>query len=243
MRQRWFTATAFATILMLALTATAAAGGWATVEMDKPVTRIEVDQEMTLDFMLLQHGVTPADWPKTYFEATNTETGETMRVDATPGAEAGRWTVDVAFASAGTWNWAIKTEELMVEGDFPTLEVVGNAAVVSNTGGVTETQLTAAVTSATEPLEKQISSMVGEMDVLQKQVTNLAGERDTLQKQIMNLEAAQAEQVAQPESTGASWWVAALAGAFAALIVGGAGAILAVRHGLIRTPELRTASA
>lgn len=240
MRRRWFTATVSATILMLAMTTAATAGGWATVEMDKPVTRVEVDEEMTLDFMLLQHGVTPTDWTKTYFEATNTTTGETMRVDATPGTEVGRWTVDVAFPSAGDWTWAIKTEELMVEGDFPTLEVVGNAAVVSNTGGVTEAQLDAALTSATVPLEKQLSSMTGEMDVLQKQVTNLTSERDILQKQITNLEAAQAE---QPDSTGTSWWVAALAGALAALIVGGAGAFLAMRRGLIRAPELRTASA
>ncbi len=240
MPRRWFTATATATVLMLALTATATAGGWATVEMDKPVTRVEVDEEMTLDFMLLQHGETPTDWTTTYFEATNAETGETMRVDATPGTETGRWTVDVVFTSAGTWNWAIMTEELIVEGDFPALEVVGDAAVISTTGGVTETQLDAALTTATEPLEKQISSIVGEMDVLQKQVTNLTAERDTLQKQIANLEAAQAE---QPASSGTSWWAAALAGAFAALIVGGAGAFLAMRRGLIRTPELARASA
>ena len=232
--------TVLATVLMLALTATASAGGWATVEMEKPVTRVEVDEEMTLDFMLLQHGVTPTDWTKTYFEATNAETGETMRVDATPGTETGSWTVDVSFASAGTWNWAIKTEELMVEGDFPALEVVGDAAVVGNTGGVTPARLDAALTSATDPLEKQISSMTGEMDVLQKQVSNLTAERDILQKQIANLEAAQAE---QPEATATSWWVAALAGALAALVVGGSGAFLAMRRGLIRTPELATASA
>ena len=240
MRRRWLAGTFLATVLMLTLTATATAGGWATVEMDKPVTRIEVGEAMTIDFMLLQHGVTPADWTTTYFEATNTETGETMRVDATPGTEAGRWTVDVTFTNAGSWDWSIKTEELMVEGDFPALEVVGDAAVASNTGGVTETQLNTALTSATEPLEKQISSIGGEMDVLQKQITNLTAERDTLQKQIMNLEAAQAE---QPEPTGTSWWVAALAGAFAALVVGGAGTFLAMRRRLIRAPELATASA
>jgi hypothetical protein len=227
-------------LLMLAMSVTASAGGWATVEMEKPVTRVEVDEEMTLDFMLLQHGVTPTDWTKTYFEATNAETGEMMRVDATPGSETGRWTVDVTFASAGTWNWAIKTEELMVEGDFPALQVVGDAAVVGTTGGVTPAQLDAALTSATDSLEKQISSMTGEMDVLRKQITNLTAERDILQKQIANLEAAQAE---QPEAAGTSWWVAALAGALAALVVGGAVAFLAMRRGLIHTPELAAASA
>lgn len=239
MRGRWLTGTLLALVAMLALTASAVAGGWATVEMDKPITRVGVDEQLTLDFMLLQHGVTPADWTTTYFEATNTDTGETLRVDAQAGTEAGRWTVQVAFPSAGNWDWAIKTEELAVEDMFPALEVVGDAAVVNNTGGVTPAQLDAAIAGATDPLEKQISSMAGEMDVLQKQITNLTVERDALQKQITNLEAAQAE---QPASSGTAWWVAALAGAVAALVVVG-GAFLAMRRGLIRTPELAPASA
>jgi hypothetical protein len=240
MRKRWFAGTMLAMVLIVALTTSATAGGWATVEVDKPVTRVEVDEEMTIDFMLLQHGVTPADWTTTYFEATNTSTGDTLRVDATQGTEPGRWTVAVSFPSAGDWTWAIKTDELMVEGEFPTLSVVGDAAVVSNASGITQAQLDAALTSATDPLTKQISSMAGEMEVLQKQITNLTAERDILQKQITNLEAAQAE---QPEASGTSWWVAALAGAIAALVVGGASAFLAIRRGLIRTPELATASA
>jgi len=242
MRRRWLTGCLLALIAMLALTATAtaAAGGWATVEMDKPVTRTEVDQPLTLDFTLLQHGMTPADWTTTYFEATNTDTGETLRVDAEAGAEAGRWTVTVAFPSAGNWDWAIQTEELAVEDTFPALEVVGDAAAVSNTSAVTPAELDAAITGATETLTKQMSSMTGEIDILQKQVANLTGERDMLQKQIGNLEAAQAN---QPEATGTAWWVAALAGALSALAVVAGGGLLAMRRGLIRNRELSPATA
>jgi hypothetical protein len=225
-----------AIVTLLAVTTTASAGGWATAEVDKPVTRVEAGEETTIEFTLLQHGVTPTNWTTTYVEATNTETGETLRFDATPLSEVGRWTVDVAFPSAGSWDWSIKTDELMVEGTFPTIDVVGDAAVVSSAAGLTQAQLDAAITSATDPIEKQLSSMTGEMDVLQKQITNLTNERDTLHKQIANLEAAQAE---QPEPAGGtSWWVAALAGAATALAVIAAGSFIAIRRGLIRSPRL-----
>jgi hypothetical protein len=228
-----------ALVAILALSATAVAGGWATVEMDKPVTRIEVNEPMTLDFTLLQHGVTPTDWTTTYVEARNPGTGETLRFDATAGQEVGRWSVDITFPSAGTWSWAIKTEELAVEDTFPAIDVVDSAAI-SSTGGVTPAELDAAIAGVTDPLAKQISSMVGQMDMLEKQVSNLSAERDTLQKQIANLETAQA---VEPASSGTSWWVAALAGALAAIVVGGAGLALAARRGLIRPSKLATASA
>ncbi|HEX5166143.1 MAG TPA: hypothetical protein VFV93_12155 [Thermomicrobiales bacterium] len=238
--RRLITSLVLALVAILAMASTAVAGGWATVEMDKPVTQIEVNEPMTLDFTLLQHGVTPTDWTTTYVEARNNETGETLRFDAIAGSEVGRWTVDVTFPSAGTWHWAIKTEELAVEDTFPAIEVVDSAGVISSSSGVTPAEMDAAITGATEPLEKQLSSMVGQLDVLEKQVSNLSAERDTLQKQIANLETAQAE---QPASSGTSWWVAALAGALAAVVVGGAGLAFAARHGLIRTSELATASA
>ncbi|MEX1157684.1 MAG: hypothetical protein WEC79_01995, partial [Thermomicrobiales bacterium] len=149
MRGRLFSGLLLAVIAMLAFATSAVAGGWATVEMDKPVTRVEVDEEMTLDFMLLQHGVTPTDWTTTYFEATNADTGETLRVDATAGKETGRWSVVVSFPSAGNWDWAIKTEELMVEDTFPALEVVGDAAVVGN--ALSATPSTSAASCATWP--------------------------------------------------------------------------------------------
>lgn len=239
MRRRLLAGGLLALVAMLALSATAAAGGWATVEMEKPVTRTEVDEPLTLDFTLLQHGVTPTDWTKTYFEATNADTGETMRVDAKAGAEVGQWTVLVSFPSAGNWDWAIKTDELAIEDTFPAIEVVGDVTVAGSSGGVTPAQLDAAIADATEPLTKQISSLGVEMDGLQKEVTNLTVERDTLQKQIANLEAAQAE---QPEATGTAWWVSALAGAAAALAVVGGGALFAMRRGLIRTRELSPAT-
>jgi hypothetical protein len=229
-----------ALVAILAISTSAVAGGWATVEMDKPVTRIEVNEPMTLDFTLLQHGVTPADWTTTYVEARNNESGETLRFDAVAGSEAGRWSVDVTFPSSGTWNWAIKTEELAVEDSFPAIEVVDSTTSVSSTSNVTPADLDAAIAGATDPLEKQISSMIGQMGVLEKQVSNLSAERDTLQKQIAYLETAQAE---QPASTGTSWWVAALAGALAAVVVGGAWLALAARRGLIRPSKLATASA
>lgn len=235
MRTRMFIGLLLATIAAFGLAGTAVAGAWATVEMDKPITRVEADEELTLDFMLLQHGVTPADWTTTYFEATNSATGETFRVDATAGSEAGRWTVTVAFPSAGSWDWAIKTEELAVETDFPAIEVVGDVAAA---GGITQAEMNSAITLATEPLQKQVSSIAGDLEVMNKQIANLTGERDILQKQIANLQSSQAAPAAS-EST--NWWMPALAGALAAIIVGAVGAFIAFRRGLIQTPELASA--
>ena len=235
MRSRTLAAVLMAAVALLALTTSATAGGWASAEVDKPVTRVEAGEETTIEFTLLQHGVTPADWPKTFLEATNSDTGETIRFDATAQDEADRWSVDVTFPSAGQWEWAIKTEELHVEGNFPTMEVVGDIAA-----GVTTAQLDAAISNATDPLEKQLSSMTGEIDVLQKQITNLTSERDTLAKQIANLESAQAS---QPEATSSTnWWAAALAGAVAALAVVAVGGIVALRRGLIQSPRLAATS-
>ncbi|MGH9176357.1 MAG: hypothetical protein ACRD1H_18455, partial [Vicinamibacterales bacterium] len=143
--------------MLIAIASSAAAGGWATVELEKPVTRAEVDEQVTIEFMLLQHGVTPTDWTTTYLTATNSDTGETMRVDATRGKETGRWTVVVAFPSAGNWDWAIRTDELEVQGAFPALEVVSDAAAVGNSGGITQAQLDVAISGVTEPLQKQIA--------------------------------------------------------------------------------------
>lgn len=249
MRRRWLAGLMLAVIAVMGLVTTATAGGWATVEMEKPVTRVEAGTPLRIDFTLLQHGVTPTDWTTTYLEATNTDTGEMLHVDATKGAEVGQWSVEVTFPSTGTWDWAIKTAELEVEDTFPALEVVGDAAAVSTTG-MTQEEVDAAIAGAVDPLEKQISSMSGEIatlqkqtadiDTLQKQVNSLTGEREALQKQIANLEAAMPD---QPESTGPAWWVSALAGAAGALIVVAGGAFVALRRGLIRTGELSPATA
>lgn len=140
----------------------------------------------------------------------------------------------------GRNDWSIKTDELRVEGTFPTLDVVGNVALVSGSDELTRVQLEAAITSATDPIEKQLSSLAGEMDVLQKQITNRTNERDMLVQQVANLETAQAE---QPASSGTNWWVAALAGAATALAMITAGGVIAIRRGLIQSPRLAHASA
>ena len=254
MARRIVLAAVCAMAMLVALASSAVAGGWATVEIEKPVTRTEVDEPVTIEFTLLQHGVTPVDWTTTYLTATNADTGETMRVDATNGKEVGQWSVVVAFPSAGNWDWAIRTEELEVQGVFAELEVVSDsAAAASNSGSITQAQLDSAISGATEPLQKQIASMASELETLQKQVTSLTGERDALQKQITSLSgerdilqkqiAAIEDAQAADSSSGTSWWLAAIVGATSALIVAGGLAAVAFRRGLVRRPELAPATA
>ncbi len=240
MRRRWLIGVALAMIATLAISSSVSAGGWATVEIDKPVTLGEVGEKLRIEFTLLQHGDTPTDWTTTYFEATNTNTGETFRVDAQPGTDTGRWGVDITFPTAGTWEWAIKTDELQVEGEFPALTVLSDGTAAGNVNGITPSQLDAAILQATEPLTKQVASISGEMDVLRKQVMNLSAERDSLQKQVANLGSIQSDQTGQGI---ASPWVAAIVGALSALIVAGVGTFIAFRRGLVQRPELAGASA
>lgn len=231
MTRRWMLATLLASLLCLTFALPALGGGSATVQLDEPLTDLTPGEPTNIGFTLLQHGQTPTDWTTTYFSATNTTTGETVRFDAVTAGEVGHWTVEVNLPSAGTWNWQIQTDELFVVTEFEPITVTGATGLLSAANSVTPAQLQTAVddavAGATRQYDKQLSSMSGQIDVLEKQVTSLSGERDTLQKQIGNLETA----VAQAETNAASaastsnesgitWWIAALAGAAGAIAVG-----------------------
>jgi len=92
----------------------ALAGGWAVVTLDGVPQTPHAGQVLSLGFMVRQHGVTPIDAPygqgavmTPVLTARNTDTGESLAVDARKEGPLGHFVVNVAFPSAGTWSWAI----------------------------------------------------------------------------------------------------------------------------------------
>jgi hypothetical protein len=211
-------------VFALAFSLPALAGGWATATLDEPVDEFDAGTPTTIGFTLLQHGETPTDWTTTFVEATNHETGETLRFDATPAGEVGHWTAEITLPSPGTWDWQIQTEELFIESSFTPLTVTGSV-IATTTSGMTPAEVQKVVSSTVgselETYDKQLASLSGQIDGLEKTVTSLAGERDTLQKHITNLEDAFATARADGASdSSTSPWIAGFAGAGGAIVIG-----------------------
>ena len=110
-------------VLLALITGTALAGGWAEVVMtdaseDPPVA----GETGEIQFMLLQHGVTAVDFGEVNLTAVNTETGEELSVPATS-LGGGRWSANVTFPVAGSWQIGVRHNELETSG--PTTLTVG----------------------------------------------------------------------------------------------------------------------
>ncbi len=103
-----------AVLAALVLPLGALAGGWAVVTLDGVPQTPHAGQVLSLGFMVRQHGITPIDAPygqgavlTPVLTARNTDTGESLTVDARKEGAIGHFVVDVAFPSAGTWSWTI----------------------------------------------------------------------------------------------------------------------------------------
>jgi hypothetical protein len=107
MRRRSICGLVIVMAAMLALAAPALAGGWAVVTLDWLPKEVRAGQALQLGFMVRQHGQTPINNVEPYLSATNKETGDTIRINARQDGPVGHFVVDVAFPSAGTWEWEI----------------------------------------------------------------------------------------------------------------------------------------
>ena len=97
-----------AAALALALPAGAAAGGWATVGVAPlPSDDVDAGSGWTPTLTVLQHGRTPLDGVQPVLTISNRDTGATRDFPARPTGEPGRYVVDVAFPSAGTWAYEV----------------------------------------------------------------------------------------------------------------------------------------
>jgi plastocyanin len=106
---------------LLLMAAPAAAGGWATVELDEPVVRVPVGQAITIGFTVLQHGEHPVADATPYLTATHRQTGEELRADGRADGEIGHYVVEVTFPRTGEWKWRIFPEPFPQPTSFPTV--------------------------------------------------------------------------------------------------------------------------
>jgi hypothetical protein len=109
MQRRLALAAALASMLTLALAATALAGGWANAVMDTPPDGPAGPNEpVTLGFTLMQHGVTPVDWGNAQIVLTNAESGERVTAAAHPEGSTGHWVAEVTLPANGSWNYEVR---------------------------------------------------------------------------------------------------------------------------------------
>ena len=88
----------------------ALAGGWVLITLDSLPEGIHAGEPVEISFMVRQHGQTPTHNVSPILVATNTITGERIRVEAEKARETGRFIVTVDFPSTGVWEWSISAE-------------------------------------------------------------------------------------------------------------------------------------
>ncbi len=105
----------------------ATAGGWATIELDQPVTNAVVGEEVELSILVLQHGVTPVSYDDVRITATHPESDTTIDTMADPGEGpmTGHYTARLTFTEPGRWTLDAEELEFGFKSSFPTLHVVG----------------------------------------------------------------------------------------------------------------------
>ena len=93
-------------LIALALPASGAAGGFATVQLSSLPAGTDADETWTPQLTILQHGRTPLDGLQPVVRISNDD-GATQEFRATPGTAPGTYRVAVRFPSAGTWRYEI----------------------------------------------------------------------------------------------------------------------------------------
>jgi hypothetical protein len=98
---------ALVAVAALALSGTAAAGGWATVGLGSLPTGVDPDEPWNVELTVLQHGKTPLAGVKPTLTIRNVDTGQKKTFAAKPTDRVGVYAVEVVFPSAGTWAYEV----------------------------------------------------------------------------------------------------------------------------------------
>jgi hypothetical protein len=110
--------------MLLLSAATALAGGWVVISLDKTPDQIHAGEPATLSFMVRQHGKTPIHSVEPKLTATNRATGQQIQIEAEPMKELGRFMVTVDFPGEGVWDWSISAEPFPQTATFAPLTVL-----------------------------------------------------------------------------------------------------------------------
>lgn len=149
MKLRRFTALSIVMIVALAaVAAPVSAGGWATIELSKPVDSAIVGQPVEFEFQVLQHGMPEkavvGDTPKV--TATHADSGEKLTVTATEPSK-GHYLAMMTFDQPGRWKLrAGSTLFSSSSATLPTLhvttsEVIGTPEAAIPSGATAEVEI------------------------------------------------------------------------------------------------------
>lgn len=116
--------TAITTASLLAIAATALAGGWAVTSFENLPERFEAGATYTLEYTILQHGETPADSGASF--VTFRDGKESLRFDANNHRD-GTYSVEVTLPHDGAWGWSVTSEGWGTQ-DLGTLQIAPAAA-------------------------------------------------------------------------------------------------------------------
>jgi len=117
----------------LVLPATAAAGGWATVELSSTPDGMNAGEPWVVDLEILQHGHTPLAGLQPSVTITERRSGAARVVDAHPAGPRGTYRARVVFPTAGTWSYVVD-DGFTQRHSFPPV-TIGGAAAAATGGG------------------------------------------------------------------------------------------------------------
>ena len=92
-----------AAVAFAALTGTAHAGGWATVELGETPSGLEAGKPWNVELIVKQHGITPLAGVTPSVRIDN-GAGVVKTFEARPTATLGTYVADVTFPSGGEWK-------------------------------------------------------------------------------------------------------------------------------------------
>ena len=93
--------------LVMGVASMALAGGWAVTSFENLPEEFEAGTTYTLDYVILQHGQTPADSGASFVTLRNGK--ESLRFDAVNHGD-GTYTVELTIPAEGTWEWEVVSE-------------------------------------------------------------------------------------------------------------------------------------
>lgn len=124
------TTAAVAIIALLALTASASAGGWATVQLSSTPDGLRSGATWNVELTVMQHGRTPLSDVKPSVTITSGDRSQTFASAPTgrPGVHRAR----VRFPEAGTWSYVVD-DGFSARHAYPPVQIDGAAS--ATTGG------------------------------------------------------------------------------------------------------------
>ena len=94
-------------LVALAVSGSAQAGGWATVELASSPQGVSHGDTWRAELTVLRHGVTPTDGAAPAITIRSLETSRTERYPAAPTGTTGVYAADVVFPEPGRWSYEV----------------------------------------------------------------------------------------------------------------------------------------